>query len=303
LRPAGALLVVAGDITLARARALATDAFGTWHGALAATAAFPAAPTKRSTDIVLVNRPGSVQANIVIGNTTFLPTDTGYYPARIATHVLGGGSDSRLFTILREQKSWTYGSYAALRRYRGLGYWNATFEGRTEVTDSALAELLHQIDRVRTELIPDSELTAAKGFLVGSFPLTIETPRQIAQVVSTARLLGLGTDYVQRYRERLAAVSPARARAAAQRTIHRDALTIVVVGDAKSLYDKLKAIAPVRIVDIEGKPVNMADLNPKGGPIAFDRSQIVARGDSFQALVQGNAFGAQTGKLSVDGDS
>src|SRR5207249_7026634 len=97
-------------------------------------------------------------------------------------------SDSRLFTILREQKSWTYGSYAALRRNRGIGFWQATFEGRTEVTDSALTELLHQIDRIRTEAIPDSELVAAKGFLVGSFPLTIETPRQIAQVVSTARL-------------------------------------------------------------------------------------------------------------------
>src|SRR5204863_5364543 len=169
------------------------------------------------TDIVLVNRPGSVQANIVIGNTTFLPTDTGYYPARIATHVLGGGSDSRLFTILREQKSWTYGSYAALRRYRGLGYWNATFEGRTEVTDSALAELLHQIDRVRTELIPDSELTAAKGFLVGSFPLTIETPSQIASQVANAKLLGLGDDYLRLYRERLSAVTALQARAAAAR--------------------------------------------------------------------------------------
>src|SRR5206468_5415095 len=131
-------------------------------------------------DLVLVYPPGPVQANIAIGNTTFMPTDTVYYPAHIAPHELGGGSGSRLVTILREQKSWTYGSYAALRRYRGLGYWNATFEGRTEVTDSALAELLHQIDRVRTELISDSELTAAKGFLVGSFPLTIETPRQIA---------------------------------------------------------------------------------------------------------------------------
>src|SRR5204863_1036491 len=180
------------------------------------------------TDIVLVNRPGSVQANIVIGNTTFLPTDTGYYPARIATHVLGGGSDSRLFTILREQKSWTYGSYAALRRTRGLGYWQATFEGRTEVSDSALVELLHQIDRSRTETIPDSELTAAKGFLVGSFPLTIETPRQIAQVVTTARLLGLSSDYVQTYRDRLSAVTPTRARCAAQRTNRRDKLTMVV---------------------------------------------------------------------------
>jgi len=152
--------------------------------------------------------------------------------------------------ILREQKGWTYGSYASLRRTRGLGYWEATFEGRTEVSDSALLELLHQIDRVRTETIPDSELVAAKGFLVGSFPLTIETPRQIAGVVTTARLLGLGSDYLQRYRDRLAAVKGTRARAAAQRVFRRDALTIVVVGDAKTLYDRLKAIAPVRLVDI-----------------------------------------------------
>ena len=303
LRPGGSLLVVAGDITLARARALATAAFGTWRGAAVPAPVASAAPAKRRTDVLLVHRPGSVQSNIVIGNTTFVPTDTGYYAARIAMHVLGGGSDSRLFQILREQKSWTYGSYAALRRTRGLGYWQATFEGRTEVTDSALTELLHQIDRVRTATIPDSELGAAKGFLVGSFPLTIETPRQIAQVVTTARLLGLGSDYLQRYRDRLAAVSGTRARGAAQLAMHRDALTIVVVGDAKALYDKLTAIAPVRLVDTEGKPMDPAELNPVGGPVSFDRSQIVAHSDSFQALVQGNVFGGQGAKVDVAGDS
>ncbi len=303
IRPGGSLLVVAGDITLPSARALAASAFGTWRGGAAATPPAAAAPGKRATDILLVNRPGSVQSNIVLGNTTFLPTDTGYYAARIAAHVLGGGSDSRLFMILREQKSWTYGSYAALRRTRGLGYWEATFEGRTEVTDSALTELLHQVDRVRTETIPDSELVAAKGFLVGSFPLTIETPRQIAGAVTTARLLGLGSDYLQRYRDRLAGVSGTRARAAAQRVFRRNALTIVVVGDAKSLYDKLKAIAPVRLVDIQGRPLDPAELNPTGGPVSFDRSQIVARSDSFQALVQGKVYGGQLSKVDVAGDS
>jgi len=303
LRPGGALLVIAGDITLPRARALATRAFGTWRGAAPATAPPPAVPVKRATDILLVHRPGSVQSNIVVGNTTFAPTDTGYYAARVATHILGGGTDSRLFLILREQKSWTYGSYAALRRNRGMGHWEATFEGRTVVTDSALTELLHQVDRIRTEAVPDSELAATKGFLVGSFPLTVETPRQIAQVVTTARLLGLGPEYLPRLRDRLAAVSPARARAAAQRVYRRNALTIVVVGDAKEIYDKLKAIAPVRLVDIDGKSMDPGDLNPTGGPVAFDRAQIVARTDSFQALVQGNPFGTRTRRVEVTPDS
>ena len=305
LRPAGALLVVAGDITLPQARELADSAFGggggTWRGTPPATPAQPSVPTKRSTDILLVDRPGSAQSNIVMGNTTFPPTDTGYYAARIASHVLGGGTDSRLFLILREQKSWTYGSYAALRRNRGIGNWEATFQGRTEVTDSALAEMLHQIDRIRTQTVPDSELNAAKGFLVGSFPLTIETPRQIAAVVTTARLLGLPPDYLQRYRQRLAAVSGTRARAAAQRVFRRDALTIVVVGDAKSLYDKLKAIAPVRLVDVSGNPEDPAQLNPvvSLAPVVFDRNQIVSRSDSFQVLAQGNALGSRVLKVDV----
>src|SRR5439155_403795 len=187
-------------------------------------------------------------------------TDPGYYPGRIATQVLGGGADSRLFLILREQKGWTYGAYANLRRYRGLGYWQATAEVRTEVADSALSELLRQLDRIRTQVISDSELTAAKGFLVGSFPLTIETPSQIAAQVANAKLLGLGDDYLRLYRERLAAVTPLAARAAAARLYRRGALTIVVVGDAAQLYDRLKVIAPVRLVDVDGKPLTTAEL-------------------------------------------
>ena len=303
LRPSGALLVVAGDMTLPRARALALQAFGSWRGTPPVTPPTPAVPVKRGTDIVLVHRPGSVQSNVVMGNTTFLPTDTGYYSARIATQVLGGGADARLFLILREQKSWTYGSYASMNRNRGIGHWEATFEGRTAVTDSALREMLHQVERIRSEAIPDTELAAAKGFLVGSFPLTIETPRQIARVVTTARLLGLGPDYLRLYRQRLDGVSALRARAAARRTYRRDALTIVVVGDAKQIYDKLKTIAPVRLVDIDGNAMNPADLNPTGGPVAFDLSQIVARTDSFQVLAQGNPFGSQVTTVQAAGDS
>jgi predicted Zn-dependent peptidase len=303
LRPSGALLVVSGDATLAQAQAMAAKAFAGWRGAPAAAAPAPAPPVRTSTDILLVHRPGSVQSNIVVGNTTFLPSDPGYYPARLAMQVLGGGADARLFLILREQKSWTYGSYAGLNRNRGLGYWQATFEGRTEVTDSALRELLHQIDRVRTETIADSELTNAKNFLVGSFPLTIETPQQIASVVTTSKLLGLGPDYLRLYRERLAAVTPLAAKAAAARTIHRGALTIVVVGDGEKLYDKLKAIAPVRMVDVDGNPLTLEDLHPRGGPVAFDRSQLVAHRDSFTVLANGQPVGAMVTSLATDGDS
>jgi len=305
LRPGGALLVVAGDVTLAQVEALVQKAFAGWQGAGGGAAA-PApltAPVKRATDILLVHRPGSAQSTVLVGNPTIRPTDSVYYAGRVATHVLGGGSDSRLFRILREQKSWTYDTYAALRRYRGLGYWVAVVEVRTEATDSALKELLHQIDVVRTALIPDSELRGAKGYLVGSFPLSIETPSQIAGQVTTAKLLGLDPDYLRLYRERLNAVRPLQARAAAQRLYHAGAFSIVVAGDGVKLYDRLKAIAPVRIEDLDGNRLAPADLAAQAGPLSLDAAQLVPSSDSFVVKLQGNPFGARTTQLRRSVDS
>ena len=294
LRPAGALLVVAGDVTEPQARELVHQAFAEWHGAPPRPAAPPAPPAKAATDILLVHRPGSAQSHIVLGNTTIGPTDPTYYAARVVTQVLGGGADARLFQILREQKGWTYGAYASLQRYRGLGYWDATAEVRTDVTDSALIELLTQVDRVRTTTIPDSELAAAKGYLVGSFPRTIETANQVASQVATAKLLGLGDDYLRQYRERLSAVTAPAAQAAAARLYRRRALTIVVVGDAARLADRLQPIAPVRVVDLEGHPLTAAELRPAGAAgtrPGLDTAQFAAHRDSSRVLLQGKEVG------------
>jgi len=303
LRPAGSLVVVAGDVTAAQVQDLIANTFGSWRGAAPGALPPGAVPGKTATDILLVHRPGSAQSNIIAGNTTILPTDPVYYAGRLVTQVLGGGADARLFLILREQKSWTYGAYAALRRYRGLGYWQATAEVRTEVTDSALVELLHQIDRIRTEVIPDSELAGAKGFLVGSFPLVIETPSQIAAQVANSRLLGLGDDYLRLYRERLSAVTALQARAAAQRLYRRRGLTIVVVGDATQVYGRLKTIAPVRLVDADGRRLTPADLAPQARPVALDPAQLVSRSDSSRVVVQGNPIGATVSAVRRTADS
>jgi zinc protease len=294
LRPGGALLVVAGDVTRPQVEALVSTAFAGWAGAPPPSPAPVTAPARRATDILLVHRPGSVQSVIMVGNTTILPTDPLYYSGRVATHVLGGGADSRLFRVLRERESWTYDVEAGLRRYRGLGHWSATAQVRTEATDSALQELLHQIRQIRTEPIPDSELVAAKGFLVGSFPLSVETSGHIASQVATVKLLGLDADYLRLYRERLSAVTAASARIAAQRLYQVDALTIVVAGDGTKLYDRLKAIAPVRIVDTDGHTLTPDSLVPKASRLPLDPAQLGSKRDSFIVVVEGKPVGART---------
>lgn len=300
LKPHGALLVIAGDLSEADARRLATSAFGSWSGRPPATPAFPAPPARGHTGILLAHRPGSVQADIRVGNVTYPPTHPQQYAARIANQVLGGGADSRLFMTLREEKSWTYGAHSSLARPRGIGSFIAATEVRTEVADSALRELLAQVRRITTEPIPAAEFAAAQGALVGRFPLQVETVQQVASQVSSAKRLGLPDDYLATFRTRLAAVTPAQALEAARLTIRPEQMAIVVVGDARQLHDRLAAIAPVRLVATDGTPLDLAALAPAApAAVAFDLSRLAARRDSFAIRVQGNDFGYQVNSLEV----
>ena len=294
--------MVAGDATLAEVRRLAIRAFQGWTGAPAPSAAFRTPPARTSTEIILVHRPGSVQSNLIVGNLTYLATDPRSYAATVANQVLGGGASSRLFMSLREQKSWTYGAYSGYTRRKGIGSFSATTEVRTEVTDSALRELLSQLTRIGAETVPLTELEASKGAITGSYPLSIESADQVASAVANARLYGLPADYVQTYRVRIGSVTPAQAQAVAKATIRPGAAAIIVVGDGAKVYDRIKDIAPVTIVDPEGKPLTPADLSPKAARVDFDLGALASRRDSFVVRFSGTEAGWMRGVFEKTSD-
>lgn len=304
LRPQGALLVVAGDVTMPQLRALAERSFAGWTGAPAAAPAPPAPPARTATGFLLVNRPGSVQANVVAGNLTTTPADPTRYAATVANKLLGGGTDARLFDILREKKGWTYGAYSSLSRPRGVGAFSATAEVRNEVADSALAELMTQLRRVGTEPVPPAELDNAKNALVGVFPLTVETAQQIAEQVATVKTLGLPADYLQTYRTRIAAVTASDVERAAQAYVRPNQALVVVVGDAATLYPRLAKIGPVRVTDVQGNEMSAASLTAPvaAAPLPLDPARLVARRDSFVVRIQGNPLGYSVDAAERTGD-
>jgi zinc protease len=293
VRPGRALLVVAGDVQPAQVRRLAAGDFASWHGATTPPV-LPAVAELPRREIILVNKPGSVQSNILAGFPFISPGDPAVYPLTVMNQVLGGGTDSRLFAILRERKGWTYGAYSHFTHPRGVGTFVANAEVRTAVTDSAVAELLHQLERIRTQPPADSEITAAKDYLVGSFPLTIQTPEQIANAVASARLRGLPDDYVPKFRDRLAAVTDSALAAADRRYLTPDHMAVVVVGDGRAILPGLKALGPVTIEDVEGQPMTEEDLAPAPTPVAWGADRIVPGSAAYRVLIQGNALGQAT---------
>jgi zinc protease len=300
IKPAGALLVVAGDVNPATVQRLAARALAAWRGGHTPPAPAAAPPARPATEIVLVHKPGAVQSNILAGFGFITPRDSAVYPLTVMNKILGGGTDSRLFLILREQKSWTYGAYSRFTRPRGTGMFFANAEVRTPVTDSALAELFHQLDRMRNEAPPDSEVATAKNYLVGSFPLSIQTPEQIANAVASARLLGLPDDYVPRFRDRLAAVSAAQLAAADRRYLTTDHMVVVVVGDATKILDGVKKLGSVRIVDVEGNPLTEASLTAPPSAVQWAPDRLVPGSFAFRVLVQGNPLGQASHAIARD---
>ncbi len=255
-----ALLIVAGDVDAARVEDLVVRHFGSWKRGEPARVEFPTTQHQDRTEIRLVHRPGSAQTNILIGHLGFRPATPDYFPLVVLNGVLGGHPDARLFKILREQRGWTYGSYSRFTRPREIGVFDAEAETRTEVTDSAVVEILAQMRRIREERVPEDELAATKSFLAGSFPLRIETAQQIATSIATTLLLGLPVENLTQYRERVLAVTAADVQRVAREYLRPEQAVVVVVGDAVELLPRLQTIAPVRVFDVEGEPLDPASL-------------------------------------------
>ena len=299
--PDNALLVVAGDVDPARVEAMARQHFGGWSRRETVAPRYTGIPAPSPTRIVLVHRPGAVQSNVRAGTLAIRAADADYPALLVMNKILGGGSDSRLFDILREQRGWTYGAFTDLNRPRDVGRVLAGMEVRSEVTDSAVAELLVQLRRIASEPVSAEEMEAAKGYLVGSFPIGVQTAEQVAGQVAIIRMLGLPVEDLLQRRERVAAVTVDDVRRVAARYLRPDSLTVVVVGDAARVMAGLERIAPVELLDLEGRPMDRAALEVRASGERFDIARLRPAVMEYTFESQGNPVGQSTSTLSRDG--
>ena len=267
-QPSNALIVVAGDVNPAETGAALEKHLAAWQGAGPARPQYAAAPVRTARGIVLVNKPGAVQASYRIGQTIVPATNPDWPALVVAQQILGGGSKGWLFDQLREKKGFTYGAYAQSTQRLDPGYWYMWGDVRNAVADSAMDVFLSLAQKLKSEPVPAADLELAKAWLAGSFPLTIETPTQIAGQVASARLLGQARDHVQTWRQRLAAVTAADVQRVAQKYLHPENALIVVSGDAAIIKPKLEKFGTIMVVDEEGRPVAAkAAAEPVQGPV------------------------------------
>jgi zinc protease len=241
--PATATLLLVGDLTTDEARRLAEEALGGWR-APAASRARPANPVRpvAQTRVILVDRPGSVQSAIRIGQGTIGPNDPDYLRLTALNQVLGGAFNARINQNLRERHGWTYGAFATYNALRGAGTLFINSSVRTNATDSAVAESVREYRRIVDEAVPAEELTGAAGNLAGSFPASVQTVQGLAERMQSLLLWELPLDFYATYGPRLAALTPTDISAVGRGKLTPAALTVVVAGDLATIEAPIRAL-------------------------------------------------------------
>jgi zinc protease len=253
--PDHAVLAVAGDVSMAEAMKKIQARLGGWKkaGTPPPTVTDPASLTRAG--LFLVERPNSVQTNLLVGVQAIRRTDPDFFPLTVLNKVIGGGPTGRLFRHLREDKGYTYGAGSSVDAPRFRGVWVADTQVRTEVTEPALADLLDELRQAREVPIPAREFADAKRSLVASFALTLESPQTLLNNAVLRYRFGLPADYWDQYAGRIMAVTEADAQAMAKKYFDPARLQIVAVGSAEGAARALRKLGPVEVYDAEGKRI------------------------------------------------
>jgi predicted Zn-dependent peptidase len=253
--PNNAILAVSGDITVAQASELAKKYFGGWKNHPIDAPGIGTVPALTSAKTILVDRPGSVQSNILAGGLSLRRSDPDFIALAVANRILGGGSAARLFSNLREEKGYTYGAYSRVTSDLFPGTFIANTEVRNNVTEPSLHELMYEFKRLRDEKVPAAELEDAKRSIVSSFALSLESPATIVNSWMAVKYYGLPADYWDHYSDQIAKVDADTVQRIAKKYVDLDHLQIVVVGDAKEVREGVAKYGVVEVYDAEGKIV------------------------------------------------
>ena len=240
-RPGAAELVVVGDVDAATLRPMLEKAFAAWKGPGPARPAAAEAPEGRRR-AVLVEKKGASQTFVVLGMPGIARSDADYVTAQVLFQVLGGGSSSRLFRNLREDKGYTYGLAAreSAQKLGGVSYLGGGV--RADATGPAIREMLGLVQGLREVPVPADELADAQDGLVRSLPGDFATAAGTAGRLAEQVLYALPEDWWVRYPERVRRVMPSDLQRVAGRVLDTGKLTTVLVGDPEVVKAQVEGV-------------------------------------------------------------
>ena len=251
-KPNNAYLVVIGDVNLEGTIALSKKLFEDWkysneldkmfgEGSIND---FEEPEVSDKTTIHIVDVPNATNVEISFQNIIDRKTsDSDYFSGTVANRVLGAGPESRLFSVIREEKGFAYGAYSGLpTSSKTKTKFVARTTVRTEVADSAIVEMHNQLRIMRDNPITDEELSNVKSGYFGEFAMSIENPITIANQALSIRSENLPEDFYKTFLSNLNTVSKDDVMQSSKKFFLIDNAQIVVTGKINDILDNLESI-------------------------------------------------------------
>ena len=150
---------------------------------------------------------------------------------QVVATALGGYFGSRLMQNLREEHGYTYGVVSAMVNFEREGYFAIATQVGTDVTQPALAACYAEIERLRTEPMPEEELALVKNMMAGEMMRILDGPFGIADVTIENILCSTDNGIIDENLRRIRAMTPADVQRLARKYLAREELVTVVAGD------------------------------------------------------------------------
>ncbi|MGN6718755.1 MAG: M16 family metallopeptidase [Candidatus Binatia bacterium] len=236
-RPNGSIIAVVGDVSEQEIAASLETALRSWskgEPSAVATAPVKIGPAK----LVRVNK-DLTQANIVMGHSGVTRGNPDYYAIQVMNYVLGGGGfSSRAMDSIRNERGLAYSVYSFFAAERSHGTFEFVMQTKNESAMEAIRIANDEIRRMREEPVSDQELNDAKDYLIGSFPLRLDTNRKVANFLAQVEYFKLGLDYPDRYPDLIRSVNGEDVLRVAKQYLHPEMLITVIVGNPKKIAEK-----------------------------------------------------------------
>jgi zinc protease len=252
-RPNDAVLVVSGDVTVERGRALAAKLLAGWEAGDLPRVTYDLPPTIPARRIILIDRPEGKQAMIRMAIPAYTVKSDEQFAGRLANGILSFGIDSRLGRYVRAEKGYAYSVYGYFRPGRQAGEFAGGTETDVKNTANAIEAMFKVCKDMARDGITETELKEAKLRTVGSLVMGMQTIQAQANYRVEGILNGYPLDYYDVFPERIAAVSPSQVGQVVDKYVKDGQMTVVIVAPAAAAREQLERLGKVEVIPMPEK--------------------------------------------------
>jgi len=252
--PGNIILAVAGDFQTADMKKKLEEVFGQWPPKPVTPVKIPVLPPVKGKKLLLVDKPDSTQTYFAIGNIATAAGDPDRVAIRLVNTVFGGRFTSLLNEALRVESGLTYGAVSSFDPRKAPGPFGIYSYTKNESTAQAIDMALQVLQKLHKQGITVDELASAKSYIKGQFPPSIETSRQLAQIIAINEFYGLDDREINDLEARLDAVTPAIAQQVIQKHFPSENLVFTLIGKNSDISTAVQKFAEKRDARIISEP-------------------------------------------------